>query len=132
MVLEFKNTVTIHGGNEELREQCATELGTWGSNWCWLSNIGTEASLQITTQYMPLDNSVVDVAMKYLALDFTIEFEPISALILKDWQGCLKVVDQQVYFSDNYEANEGYDLGSIYDISAKGGFPNCLEPFMKR
>ena len=81
---------------------------------------------------MPLDNPIVEAAIQYLALNFTVEFTPTSTQLLRDWQGCLRVIDQGVYFSDNYEASEGYSLGNVYDISAKGGFPNCLEPFIKR
>ena len=132
MVLTFTNNLVLIGGSKELREQCLESLEPYGS--ISYSNEITdipsnETRVVIVSDYAHLDNALVSIAMNYLALDFRVEFKPKSDIILKDWEGCLRVVDQQVYFSDNYEATEGYSLGSVYEVDLKGGFPGCLKEF---
>ena len=130
MVLNFSNNVLITGGSLNLRLQCIEELAQRGVCSANYSPGEAECSgAMIDTAYAPLDNALLDLAPKYLALDFIVNFEPKSDALLKDWKGCLRIIDQRVYFSDNYEATEGYDLGCIYALKAKGGFPECLINF---
>ena len=130
MVLEFINIVTLTGGSEALREQCLEDLSHWGTFLCRrVPKEEDSITINIGTEHVPLDNALLDLAAKYLALDFTVVFKPKSDIILKDWRGCIRVVDQNMYFSDNYEATEGYDLGNVYQLKNKGGFPECLTDF---
>ncbi len=130
MVLEFINIVTLTGGSEALREQCIEDLLDYGTLCCnYIHGEDGSVEVNLQTEYAPLDNALLDLAAKYLALDFTVEFKPKSDTLLKDWQGCIRVANQMMYFSDNYEAAEGYNLGSIYQLKNKGGFPECLAEF---
>lgn len=130
MVLEFINIVTLIGGSEDLRKQCIQELQDYGSFRCErIPDLDNSTKFNVETSHAPLDNALLDLAPKYLALDFTVVFKPKSDTLLKDWRGCIRVVDQMMYFSDNYEAAEGYELGSIYELKNKGGFPECLADF---
>ena len=130
MVLEFTNKVTLIGGSDKLREDCLYEIFHYSLLYNIIISEDDSSELIVTTQYHPLDNCILDLAAKYLALDFVIEFKPAeSSTLLKDWDGCIRVVDQILYFSDNYEALDGYELGSIYQLKAKGGFPECLRDF---
>lgn len=130
MVLNFSNNVIITGGSLNLRLQCMEELQERGICSASYSHDSVECTgAMIDTAYAPLDNALLDLAPKYLALDFTVQFEPKSDALLKDWKGCIRVIDQKMYFSDNYEAADGYDLGCIYALKAQGGFPGCLINF---
>jgi len=130
MVLDFLNIVTLIGGSEALREQCMGEFMEYGTICCdRIPDLDNSTKFNIETNHAPLDNALLDLAPKYLALDFSIVFKPKSDTLLKDWRGCIRVVDQVMYFSDNYEAAEGYELGSIYQLKNKGGFPECLSDF---
>lgn len=130
MVLEFLNIVTLTGGSEALREQCLKDMLDYGTLCCNRIPEGdSSVKVNLQTEYAPLDNALIDLAAKYLALDFTVVFKPKSDTLLKNWRGCIRVVDQIMYFSDNYEAAEGYELGSIYQLKNKGGFPECLNDF---
>jgi hypothetical protein len=135
MVLEFINVVTITGGSEILRSQCIEEIEDYeqvGLCYDRITNSEDSTKLNITTHYSPIDNILLDLCPKYLALNFTVEFKPKSDdSILKDWRGCIRVEDQIMHFSDNYEASEGYELGSIYKLTVEGGFPDCLADFQK-
>ena len=86
----------------------------------------------VETSYIPLDNAILDLAPKYLALDFKVIFKPKESKLLKDWRGCIRIEDQKVYFSDNYEASNGYELGNIYELDALGGFPECVTAFQSK
>jgi hypothetical protein len=130
MVLEFKNVVRITGGSRALKEQCAESLTPYGACPGYHHDQANTLTFELVTEYMPLDNQILQVAIQYLALNFSVDFIPTSTQLLKYWHGCLTVIDQRVYFTDNYGAEEGYELGSVYLLSAEGGFPKCLEPFL--
>lgn len=130
MVLDFLNIVTLIGGSEALREQCMSEFMEYGTICCdRIPDLDNSTKFNMETNDAPLDNALIDLAAKYLAIDFIVVFKPKSDTLLKDWRGCIRVVDQVMYFSDNYEAANGYDLGSIYQLKNKGGFPECLAEF---
>ena len=130
MVLEFINIVTLTGGSKELRGQCLDDLSDCGTFLCHrVPKEEGSITINMETEYEPLDNALLDLAAKYLALDFTVVFKPKSDTFLKDWRGSISIVEQNIFFSDNYEASGGYKLGSIYDVINKGGFSECILNF---
>jgi len=133
MVLSFINKITIKGGSAELRNRCESDLEQYAryrrAEAGPTEVYDTYSRLELVSNHYPLDNALINIATQYLALDFILEFRPKSEALLKDWSGCIKVTDLNVYFSDNYEASEGYDLGSVFILNYKGGFPDCLSGF---
>jgi hypothetical protein len=126
----FNNTLVIHGGSEKLREDCFRVLRE-GNKW---SNLGEssdlrhphELSVRATTTWQPLDNVVLELAIKYLALDFELIFEATSKPY-DSWEGTIYITDGTVEIEDNKQFHDRTELGSIYELKAKGGFPICLQ-----
>ena len=128
MVLVFDNVVTVYGGSEELRERFLTELQDYGSRRdTRLSEEENSTKVNFTSEHGPMDNALLDLAPKYLALDFKVLFKVRPDTLLGDWEGSFDVVDQVVYFADKYDVVDGIELGSVYTLKAKGGFPFCME-----
>lgn len=128
MVLGFKNEITLLGGSQEHRAQCFRDIDSMFLNTMEGTLVHYENSSVVTivTTRHPFDNQLLEIATKYLALDFINTATPLSDILLKDWQLCIKIRDQEVRFSDNYDYKEGCDLGSIYQVNLDGGFPGCL------
>lgn len=128
MVLNFKHTVTLSGGSADLREACFTEIieEGWTLTLSEYEESSESDSMGLKTSVGPLDDKLLELAAKYLALDFEVNFEPMEDTVLGDWKGCIKIEDQEVFFTDNYEASDTLSLGSIYELQAKGGIAHCL------
>lgn len=134
MVLRFRNHVMVRGGTQDLRTECITEIKDM-----LLTSMATEAvlnahsikysGLSIDTSWAPFDNPLLDLAAKYLALDFEVKFQLLNEN-LEPWKGELYVVDQELSYRDNIDVPEGVTCGNIYEIKANGGFPQCLKPFL--
>ena len=130
MVLKFCNILTIKGGSDDLRRECLDDIMSFvNSNWNRLSGDDETTKVSIDTSWSPLDNALLEFAAKYLALDFEVEFRILNPN-LEQWQGTLSVVDQELFYQDNFDAPEGLNCGNIYELKVKGGFPKCLDQFL--
>ena len=130
----FRNSVMITGGTQDLRTECIADIKD-----NLLTGMATESvlnahsniysRLSIDTSWAPFDNPLLDLAAKYLALDFEVKFQLLNKQF-EPWEGVLYVVDQELSYLDNFDAPTGVNCGNIYGIKANGGFPECLKELL--
>lgn len=123
------NTISATGASDEVRIRALHWVSTrepWGSLELDVES-GEVVGYEVTTKTSPLDNLILEMGIKYLALNPSLTFSYPE----ENWEGSISVTDGEVVYRCNkLNGGKPIPLGNMYSLVAEGGFPNCLFPYL--